>query len=128
MQLQLPNASRSISTSRFLKNSTKGVESGNPKTWEWWWDKFIVCLVFAIAGSSIMFLVRPFIKNVLKIEGSLKEGPNSFRILYVMLVPPIYSSVLVVTGVIFGRKAYFVPVALRIWGRVLPKSLMDKLK
>ena len=109
---------------------TPSEDDGNqgPSSFAWWWDKFVVCVVFAIAGSSVLFLVRPFIKNVLKLEGSLIEGPNSFRVLYVLLVTPVYSCVLMTTAILFGRRAFFQKVVLRMWGRVLPRSIVDKLR
>ena len=39
---------------------------------------------------------------------------------YVALITPSYSVLLVVTGTVFGKGAYFRMRVRRIWGRVLP--------
>jgi hypothetical protein len=121
---------REFSTPRLSNEQEEGNGNKDCNSWSasWLWDKFIICLVFALAGSSVVFLVRPFIKNVLKIEGSLVSGPNSFRVLYILLVTPIYSTVLITTGTIFGRRAFFMNVVKRMWGRILPQSIVDKLR
>eukprot|EP00993_Chasmostoma_nieuportense_P006040 NODE_6652_length_513_cov_5.204663_g6486_i0.p1 GENE.NODE_6652_length_513_cov_5.204663_g6486_i0~~NODE_6652_length_513_cov_5.204663_g6486_i0.p1 ORF type:complete len:162 (+),score=38.67 NODE_6652_length_513_cov_5.204663_g6486_i0:40-486(+) len=101
--------------------------STRPPIPDTWWERFVVCLVFAITGSSIMFLVRPLMQ-LLGMQGSLKEGPNTFRLAYVLLVTPIYSCMLVVVGYCFGRGPYFRRFALNMWRRFLPKSVFDRLK
>lgn len=41
---------------------------------------------FGITGSSSMYFVRPVISDVFGIEGSMKEGPWSYRIVSVLAV------------------------------------------
>jgi len=86
----------------------------------WWWDAFIICTVFAITGSSSLFCVRPILQKIFGLEGSMREGPWSYRILSLGLLMPVYSMMLVCIGTLFGRHAYFKTVSLRIWGRFLP--------
>ena len=54
----------------------------------------VLFCVFGITGSSSVALVRPALKSTLGIEGTLIEGPNSYRILSVLLVSPIYAVIL----------------------------------
>ena len=60
-------------------------------------------------------------------QGSLWYGPTSFRLMYMLLVPPTYSLILVCLGTMVGRRRFFSKVALRMWGRFLPASLRKKL-
>eukprot|EP00906_Rhabdomonas_costata_P024361 RCo035032 len=111
-----------------MPKHTKDAPASGKSGWAWWLDKLIIIAVFAITGSSVMFVVRPFLSKVLDIEGSLRNGPNSFRLMYVLLVPPIYSILLVCLGTLVGRRKYFTKVALRMWGRILPASIVKKLQ
>ena len=61
-------------------------------------------------------------------QGTLRNGPNSFRLMYVLLVPPIYSILLVCLGTLVGRRKYFTKVALRMWWRISPASVVSKLQ
>lgn len=36
----------------------------------WFGEMALLCTVFAITGSSTMFLVRPFMQKTLKLEGN----------------------------------------------------------
>ena len=59
-------------------------------------EALIVCCVFAITGSTSVGLVRPALKR-LGIEGTLWDGPNSYRLLSVIAVSPIYACILLLT-------------------------------
>eukprot|EP01125_Pyxidicula_operculata_P022715 TRINITY_DN9521_c0_g1_i1.p1 TRINITY_DN9521_c0_g1~~TRINITY_DN9521_c0_g1_i1.p1 ORF type:complete len:153 (-),score=4.51 TRINITY_DN9521_c0_g1_i1:77-535(-) len=86
----------------------------------WWYEMTLICVIFAITGSSTMLFVKPVLNNLLQMEGSLKEGPWSYRIAYVGIITPIYSVVLLTVGTIMGRHHYFKKVSLRIWSRFIP--------
>jgi len=86
----------------------------------WWWEKFMICVVFAITGSSTMVLCRPLLKDGLRMEGSLRDGPWSYRVAYVTLITPIYSVLLVSIGTVFGHHYFFKKMALKIWSRIIP--------
>lgn len=71
--------------------------------------------------------VRPAVKNVLGLQGSLREGPWSYRICSIVIMTPIYASLLVVVGTVFGRHAYFRHFSVKIFSRFgIPPELMDK--
>eukprot|EP01116_Phalansterium_solitarium_P005014 TRINITY_DN16276_c0_g1_i1.p1 TRINITY_DN16276_c0_g1~~TRINITY_DN16276_c0_g1_i1.p1 ORF type:complete len:185 (-),score=0.56 TRINITY_DN16276_c0_g1_i1:161-715(-) len=93
----------------------------------WWKEQLLICVVFAITGSSTMFLVRPLLRDGLQLEGSLKEGPWSFRLAYLAIMTPVYSCMLVAVGTLFGRHAYFRRFAVKMWSRFLPESIRRKL-
>jgi hypothetical protein len=89
----------------------------------WWWDKFIICVVFAITGSATMFIVRPILQDVLQVQGTLMDGPWAYRIAYFLVMMPAYSATLVAVGTVFGRYAYFSKFAVKMWSRFLPSRL-----
>jgi Family of unknown function (DUF6787) len=82
-------------------------------------DKAVVCTVFAITGSGSMFLIRPLLSGGLGLEGSLKDGPWSFRAGYALVVMPAYSVTLVTIGALAGRFGFFRYFAVKMWARML---------
>ena len=58
----------------------------------------IVIVVFGITGSIALLLARALLEGLLGLEGSLWSGPWSFRIAYLLLIPPSYSATLIVVG------------------------------
>ncbi|KAK9768309.1 hypothetical protein K7432_001147 [Basidiobolus ranarum] len=91
-------------------------------SWPWWKEWSIIMTVFAITGSSTVKVVRPVLKDVLGVEGSFTEGPWSYRGAYLATTLPLYSCILVTVGTIFGRRLHFQQIALRMWGRFIPKK------
>jgi len=97
---------------------------GTPK---WYGEMVLICTVFAITGSSTMVMVRPAVSNVLGLKGSLKDGPWSYRICSLVIMTPLYASLLVVVGTIFGRHAYFRHFSVKMFSRFgIPPELVDK--
>jgi len=86
----------------------------------------LILLVFSVTGSLSLYLVRPLLSSVLGLQGSMREGPWSYRILTVLLVPPAYSLMLITIGTAVGRHVYFKRVAMRMWGRLLPSRWMGE--
>ena len=80
--------------------------------------------MFGITGSSSVALVRPALKSVLGIEGTMIDGPNSYRFLSFFLVTPIYCCVLLTVGTLAGRHTYFANMARKILGRFVPSEKM----
>jgi len=73
-----------------------------------------------------VYLVRPLLRKV-GLEGTLRNGPNSYRVGYVCIMMPSYSTILLCVGALFGRYQYFRRVVLRMYGRFLPASLRNKI-
>lgn len=118
-----------------LKNCTQVFQ----RFWSWttqqrphWKNDYkeaaVLFVVFGITGSSSVALVRPFLKNVFHMEGSLKDGPNSYRVFSILLVSPIYACVLLAVGTVFGRHNYFANMSRKILGRFIPsQNLKSKI-
>ena len=87
------------------------------------WDALhypVVMLVFAVNGALAAYLGQLLLNDVIGIEGSLWSGPWGYRALHLAVIPPMYSALLLVTGTLFGKRAYFTMRVRRIWGRILP--------
>jgi len=88
------------------------------KEWKEW---SIIMAVFAITGSSSVKLTRPVVDAVTAVKGSWKEGPNSWRIAYLLTTLPIYSTLLLTFGTIAGQRVFFTAMVKKMWSRFLPR-------
>jgi hypothetical protein len=62
----------------------------------------------------------------LGIKGSLFNGPLSYQICSIVIMTPIYATLLVGIGTIFGRHAYFRHFSVKIFSRFgIPPELID---
>mmetsp|Transcript_18343 Transcript_18343/g.25872 ORF Transcript_18343/g.25872 Transcript_18343/m.25872 type:complete len:191 (+) Transcript_18343:283-855(+) len=96
-------------------------------TLKWYGEMALLCTVFAITGSSTMVLVRPAVSEGLGLKGSLKDGPWSYRICSIVIMTPMYATLLVMVGTCFGRHFYFRHFAVKMFSRFgIPPELMDK--
>eukprot|EP00967_Tisochrysis_lutea_P052587 scaffold65206_cov31-Tisochrysis_lutea.AAC.4 len=90
-------------------------------------EAIIICTVFAVTGSTSVAVVRPFLKHTIGLEGSMREGPWSYRIFSLLLVSPIYATLLVTFGTAAGRHTFFASMARKIFGRFLPPALARRV-
>ena len=100
-----------------------------PERWTlpWYREMVLICTVFAITGSSTMVLVRPAVSKGLGLKGSLKDGPWSYRICSIVVMTPIYATLLVVVGTLFGRHQYFRHFSVKMWSRFgIPPEMLDE--
>jgi len=88
----------------------------------------VIFVVFGITGSSSVALVRPCFTTITGVEGSMVEGPWSYRIGSLLLVSPVYSVVLITLGTLSGRHMYFATMGKKILGRFLPSSVRPHLQ
>eukprot|EP00052_Salpingoeca_macrocollata_P017081 m.138272 g.138272 ORF g.138272 m.138272 type:complete len:156 (-) comp20259_c0_seq2:53-520(-) len=86
----------------------------------WWADWTVKFVVFGITGSSSVYFVRPLLSSVFGLEGTMVDGPWSYRIASVLFVTPVYSVILIVVGTLFGKHAFFLGQVRKIWARLLP--------
>lgn len=99
-----------------------------PPRWtpRWYGEVMLICTVFAITGTSTMVLVRPAVSKGLGLEGSLKDGPWSYRISSLVVMTPIYATLLVIVGTVFGRHHYFRHFSVKMWSRFgIPPEMLD---
>jgi hypothetical protein len=88
-----------------------------------WLHWSIILLVFSITGTLSVVFSRFLLHSVLNLEGGLLSGLWSYRIVYLVLVPPFYSVTLVTVGTLFGKHVYFRRRVLRMWGLLLPSGI-----
>ena len=86
----------------------------------------IVALVFGLTGLSSLMFSRLLFSVLLGWEGSLWSGPWSYRIMYLSVIPPVYSITLVLFGTLFGKHEYFARRVTWMWGRFIPGSKEPK--
>ncbi|KAF9378709.1 hypothetical protein CPB97_009401 [Podila verticillata] len=97
-------------------------------SYNWWKEWTIIMGVFAVTGSSTVMVVKPVLKEVFNLDGSMKEGPWSFRFAYLCTTLPLYSCVLLTVATVAGRRPYFKKVVIRMWGRFLPKKVIQRFQ
>lgn len=83
----------------------------------------IVLTVFGITGLSSLLFSRLLFDVILGWDGSLWSGPWTYRIAYLLVIPPVYSATLVLVGTLFGKREYFARRVMRLWGRFIPKKV-----
>ncbi|MBM3934426.1 MAG: hypothetical protein FJ319_09020 [SAR202 cluster bacterium] len=80
----------------------------------------IVFFVFGLSGSLAALFSRIALNGILGMDGNIWSGPWSYRISYLLLVPPFYSVTLITVGTLFGKHAYFKHRVIKTSGRILP--------
>jgi hypothetical protein len=90
-------------------------------------EGLVAILVFGITGTTSAFLVRPTVEKVFGLKGSLLEGPNSYRVVSLLCLSPVYAVLLGIIGTLAGRHVFFAAQGAKIFGRFLPKSMSSKL-
>eukprot|EP01039_Chlorochromonas_danica_P008914 gene8914-9832_t len=114
---------RSFSTETFWKWTTQP----RPFWMKDWKEGIIACIVFGITGTASMMVVRPTVEKVFNLKGSLIEGPNSYRIVSLLCISPIYAVMLTMVGTLAGRHSFFAGMAMKIARRFIPCSFSRRL-
>ena len=83
----------------------------------------VIFLAFGVTGGLTVLLSRLVLNEVLGLDGSLVSGPWSYRLVYLALIPPVYSATLLAVGTLMGKRAFFQRRVVRLWGWALPASL-----
>ena len=83
----------------------------------------VVFLVFGVTGALTVLISRLVLNGLLGLDGSLVGGPWSYRLVYLALIPPVYSATLLAVGTLMGKRAFFQRRVVRLWGWALPASL-----
>lgn len=87
----------------------------------------IAVAVFGVTGTFSVLAVRPSMKALFGIEGTLIDGPNSYRAMSILCISPVYAIVLLAMGTLSGRHNYFAKMSMKILGRFVPKSVIHKV-
>lgn len=123
-------ASRNVVRKRALSTQSgfwKWTTTNRPSWKENKTEAAVAIAVFGITGTFSVLAVRPCLKTLFGIEGTLVDGPNSYRLLSILCVSPVYAMVLLAMGTISGRHNYFAKMSMKILGRFLPKSVVHKI-
>ncbi len=75
---------------------------------------WIILLVFACTGTTVLLLKRPLLAAVAG-EG---EPPVLFTVAYFALILPIYNMLLLAYGTLFGQFRFFWAYEKRLFGRL----------
>jgi hypothetical protein len=86
----------------------------------------IACIIFGITGTTSAFALRPVISKLFGIEGSLKDGPNSYRLMSLLCISPVFAVMLGVLGTVGGRHPFFAKMSFKLLGRFFPKTVLHK--
>jgi hypothetical protein len=87
----------------------------------------VVFVVFGITGGLSVRLSAWLLHGVLGLEGGFIDGPWSYRIIYLLLIPPCYSAILATIGTLLGKGAYFRARVVKMWRRILPRFVADRV-
>ncbi len=90
-------------------------------------EKAMAILIFGITGTTAVSIIRPTISTLFGVQGSLIDGPNSYRVFSLLFISPFYAITLLAVGTAFGRHIYFAKMSKKILGRFLPSSLREKI-
>ena len=88
----------------------------------------VAVAVFGVTGTASVALVRPMFSMITGIEGSLREGPWSYRVGSVLCLSPVYAAMLMAIGTASGRHPFFCRMGTKLLGRFLPgKNALDPI-
>ena len=133
------SSARSLARRQLSTDSGSSSTSGGfaEKFWSWttqvrpsWKESpteaAVAFVVFGITGSTSVAIVRPALKRTIGLEGSMRDGPWSYRLTSLLAVSPIYATLLVSFGTIAGRNRFFAAMANKIFGRFIPKFVLNR--
>lgn len=89
-------------------------------------EGIIACGIFGLTGTTTLALVRPTMENVFGMKGSMIDGPNSYRVISLLCISPIYALMLGAVGTVAGRHNYFAKMSIKIFCRFIPKKVVEK--
>lgn len=79
---------------------------------------FIILLVFACTGFTVMFLKKPIVSFFT--EGG--EKSILFSVIYYILILPVYNVILLIYGAIFGQFKFFWEFEKKMLNRITGKK------
>ncbi len=79
---------------------------------------FVILLVFALTGTTVMLLKRPVV-GYFAGDG---EQPFLFSLVYYVLILPAYNAILLVYGFLFGQFRFFWEFEKRFFRRMFTRT------
>ena len=81
------------------------------------WQVLVIMLVFALTGSTVVWIARPILAWV------FSPGPVPLwgKVLYYILVLPVYNVFLLAYGFVFGQFRFFYDFEKRLFNRIFSK-------
>jgi len=79
----------------------------------------VIMCVFALTGILITQIAPIILSGIIGIEGGFISGPWSYRILYIVMIPPIYYLLLISIGTLLGKGKFFRGRIKNTWGKIL---------
>jgi len=79
----------------------------------------VIMCVFAMTGILITQIAPVILSGIIGIEGGFISGPWSYRILYIVMIPPIYYLLLISIGTLLGKGKFFRGRIKNTWGKIL---------
>ncbi|MFD0799493.1 DUF6787 family protein [Maribacter chungangensis] len=93
------------------------------------WQLAVIFVVFAITGSSSVYVAKPFLYWIGMDQGNFPEawwGQSLYWLLRILLIFPFYQVLLVVFGWLFGQFKFFWAFEKKMLGRMGLQFLFNK--
>lgn len=93
------------------------------------WQLLIIFVVFAITGSSSVYVAKPFLSWIGLDQGNFPEawwGQIFYWLMRILIIFPLYQFLLVVYGWLFGQFKFFWAFEKKMLGRMGLQFLFDK--
>lgn len=93
------------------------------------WQILVICFVFAITGSSSVYIAKPFLAWIGMDRSNFSEvwwSQSIYWLLRILLIFPFYQILLVVFGWLFGQFKFFWAFEKKMLGRMGLQFLFDK--
>ena len=90
-------------------------------------EAMVAIAVFGVTGTASVTLVRPMLKRFTGLEGSMIDGPWSYRVASVVVISPIYATLLISFGTLAGRHRFFATMGRKILSRFIPTAVTQRV-
>ncbi len=93
------------------------------------WQLILIFIVFAITGSSSVFVAKPFLNWVGIDAENFSEawwGQTLYWLLRILIIFPFYQLLLVIYGWLFGQFKFFWAFEKKMLGRMGLQFLFDR--
>lgn len=79
----------------------------------------VIMCVFALTGILITQTAPLILSDIMGIKGGFLSGPWSYRVLYIIIIPPLYYLLLISIGTLLGKGKFFRDRIKNTWGKIL---------